>query len=40
VTVRQTISVTGLRGPFLPVIGRPVHIAGTGVGYDAPPARW
>jgi TgpA N-terminal domain/Transglutaminase-like superfamily len=35
VTVRQTISVTGLRGPFLPVIGRPVHIAGTGVGYAA-----
>jgi transglutaminase-like putative cysteine protease len=33
--VRQRVTVSGLRGPFLPVIGRPVRVDATGVGFDA-----
>jgi len=33
--VRQRVTVSGLRGPFLPVIGRPVQVDATGVGFDA-----
>ena len=36
VAVRQRITVTGLEGPFLPVIGRPSDVAaGAGLAYDA-----
>ncbi len=33
--VRQHVTIAGLRGPFLPAIGRPVEVEADDVGFDA-----